>query len=98
MILVDICPADQFAAGHIKGAIETNAYPVKTDEEKALLAKQLPKIQGSTADVIILCPKGGGGAKNTFDFYKSKGVDTKRLMILENGVSGWPYEKEKTAK
>jgi rhodanese-related sulfurtransferase len=95
MILLDICPVEQFAKGHIPGAIETNAYPVDTDEQRERLAKVLPKIQASPDDVIILCPRGGGGAKKTFDFYKSKGVDPKRLIILEKGMDAWPFETEK---
>jgi rhodanese-related sulfurtransferase len=95
MILLDICPVEQFAKGHIPGAIETNAYPVDTDEQRGRLAKVLPQIQASKDDVIILCPRGGGGAKKTFDFYKNKGVDEKRLLILEKGMDTWPYETEK---
>ncbi|ROQ92096.1 rhodanese-like domain-containing protein [Desulfosoma caldarium] len=95
MIIVDICPAEQYAKGHIKGAIETNAYPVKTEAEKARLAELLPKIQSSTEDIIIVCPRGGGGAKKTVDFYKSKGVEESRLLILEKGMDAWPYETEK---
>jgi rhodanese-related sulfurtransferase len=38
MILLDICPVEQFAKGHIPGSIETNAYPVDTDEQRARLA------------------------------------------------------------
>jgi rhodanese-related sulfurtransferase len=95
MILIDICSVDQFAAGHIKGSIETNAYPVKTDAEKARLAKYLPQIKTASEDVIIVCPRGGGGAKNTFDFYKSNGVEEKRLLILEKGMEKWPYETER---
>lgn len=90
MILIDIQPAEQFAKGHIKGAIETNAFPVKTEEEKACLAEHLPLINGSADDVIILCPR-GGGAKGTYDFYKSSGVDANRLLILENGMEKWPF-------
>ncbi len=95
MILVDICPVEQFAKGHIPGAIETNAYPVDTEEQRERLAKLLPRIQSSADDVIILCPRGGGGAKKTVDFYTSKGVDPKRLLILEKGMDAWPYETEK---
>jgi len=95
MILLDICPVEQFAKGHIPGAIETNAYPVDTDEQRGRLAKVLPQIQASKDDVIILCPRGGGGAKKTFDFYKSKGVDPQRMLILEKGMDAWPYETEK---
>jgi rhodanese-related sulfurtransferase len=94
MILIDIQPAEQFAKGHISGSIETNAYPTKTEEEKVRLEKGMPKIAASSDEVIIVCPKGGGGAKNAYDFYKSKGVSEKRLLILENGISGWPYAKE----
>jgi len=63
MIIIDICPAEQFAKGHIKGSIETNAYPVKTDAERARLVELLPKIKASSEDVFIVCPKGGGGLK-----------------------------------
>jgi rhodanese-related sulfurtransferase len=94
MVLVDICVVEQFAKGHIPGSIETNAYPVETDEQRQNLAKVLPKIQESAGDVVIVCPRGGGGAKKTFDFYKSQGVDEKRLLILEKGMDKWPYETE----
>ncbi|HBG18080.1 MAG TPA: hypothetical protein DDY32_02030 [Desulfobulbaceae bacterium] len=94
MILVDICVLEQFAKGHIPDSIETNAYPVETEEQRQSLAKALPWIQASTDDIIIVCPRGGGGAKKTFEFYKSQGVDEKRLLILEKGMDKWPYETE----
>jgi rhodanese-related sulfurtransferase len=94
IILIDICPVDRFAQGHIPGSIETNAYPVKTDEEKARLDKVMSKIAASSDDVVVVCPSGAGGAKNTVDYYKSKGVPEKRLLILEKGMGGWPYERE----
>lgn len=37
MIIVDIQPADEFAKHHFEGSIETNAFPAKTDKEKARL-------------------------------------------------------------
>ena len=94
MVLVDICVVEQYAKGHIKGAIETNAYPVETDEQRQSLAKVLPKIQASKDDVVIICPRGGGGAKRAYEYYKTQGVDDKRLLILENGMDKWPYESE----
>jgi len=95
MIIVDICTKEQFAKGHVKGSIETNAYPVKTEEEKARLAEVLPKLKASADDIIVVCPKGGGGAKNTVDYYKANGIDEKRLLILEKGMTEWPYATEK---
>lgn len=94
MIILDICPAALFAQGYIKGSIETNAYPVKSEQEKQRLAKHLPTLQTSTEDIIIVCPRGGGGAKNTVDFYAAKGIAADRLLILEKGILKWPYETE----
>ena len=94
MILVDICTVEQFSKGHVASSIETNAYPVKTEPEKARLAKVLPTIQASAEDVVIVCPRGGGGAKNTVDFYKSQGVAEERLLILDKGMDNWPYDTQ----
>lgn len=91
MVIVDIQTAEDFAEEHFKGAIETNAYPVKSDDEKRRLDVSLEKIGASTEDVVIVCPRGGGGAKNTYDYLKSKGVEEKRLYILEKGSIGWPW-------
>ncbi len=63
LTIVDIQVADEYKAHHIKGSVETNAYPVKTDEEKALLQPLLETIQASDAPVVIVCPRGGGGAE-----------------------------------
>jgi rhodanese-related sulfurtransferase len=44
VILVDIQPAAEFEQQHLLGSIETNAFPAKTDEEKARPDKALPAI------------------------------------------------------
>lgn len=93
MVVVDIQPAAEFAQHHFKGAIETNAFPGKTDGEKQRLDKALPAIATGTADVVLVCPRGRGGAKNAYDYLKSKGVAEQRLFILEDGVAGWPYKE-----
>jgi rhodanese-related sulfurtransferase len=93
MVIVDICPPEEFAEGHIAGSIETNAYPTETAEERARLDRAMPAISASAAEVIIVCPGGGGGAKRSVDYYKSRGVDEKRLVILEKGLRKWPFEK-----
>ncbi len=91
LVLVDIQPAEDFGDQHFKGSIETNAFPAKSDEEKKRLDKALPKIQSSKGDVVIICPKGKGGAVNSYEYLKSKGVPESRLVILEGGIDGWPY-------
>ncbi|MHB1184099.1 MAG: rhodanese-like domain-containing protein [Desulfobulbia bacterium] len=91
VIMVDIQPAADFAKQHLPGSIETNAFPAKSDEEKARLDKALPAINGSKAQVIVLCPRGKSGAKNSYDYLQSKGVVENRLLILEGGIADWPF-------
>lgn len=91
VIMVDIQPAADFAKQHLPGSIETNAFPAKSDEEKGRLDKALPAINGSKAPVIVLCPRGKSGAKNSYDYLQSKGVVENRLQILEGGIADWPY-------
>jgi rhodanese-related sulfurtransferase len=91
VVIVDIQIPAEFAKRHFKGSLETNAYPVKSDEERQRLDATLAKINASKDDVVIVCPRGGGGAKNTYDYLKGKGVEEKRLFILEKGMEGWPH-------
>ncbi len=93
MIIVDIQPKEDFEKHHFKGSIETNAFPAKTDEEKKRLDSAIEKIKKTNDDVVIICPRGRSGATNTYEYIKSKGIDEKRLYILEGGISGWPYKE-----
>jgi len=92
VIIVDIQPAKEYEQHHFKGSIETNAFPAKTDEERARLDKAIEKAKASQDDVVIVCPRGRSGAQNTYDYMKSKGIEEKRLYILEGGVANWPYK------
>jgi len=90
--LVDIQVKEGFDKEHLKGALETTAYPVKTDAEKARLAKLLPTFQPDQK-VVIVCPRGAGGAERAYDYYKELGVKNENLVILTKGQEGWPREK-----
>jgi len=90
--LVDIQVKDGFNKEHLKGALETNAYPVKTDAEKESLAKLLPTFKPDQK-IVIVCPRGAGGAERAYDFYVDKGVKKENLVILTKGQEGWPREK-----
>lgn len=94
MILIDLRKAEQYAEGHIKGSIETDAVPVETEEQKARLIKLLPMLKASTEDIILICPKGDKNAKKTYALYKANGVDIHRMLIVENGMNQWPYATE----
>lgn len=93
VIIVDIQVPDEFQKHHFKNSIEPNAYPAKTDEEKKKLDGILPAVNSSRDDVVIVCSRGGGGAKNTYEYLKSKGVSESRMHIVEKGIEGWPYKE-----
>ncbi len=91
VILIDIQPAADFEKQHLPGAIETNAFPAKKDDEKKRLDKSLDAIKKSDALVVIICPRGGSGATNSYNYYLSQGIPEKRLTILKGGNDKWPF-------
>lgn len=93
MTIVDIQPAAEFREHHFKDSIETNAFPVKTEEERTRLDKAIPQLIKSADAVVVICPRGGKGAKGAYDHLKSKGIDEKRLYILEGGIQAWPHKE-----
>lgn len=90
--IIDIQVEEEFIGGHIDGVIATYAFPVKSKEEKAKLASATELVKNSTKKIIIVCPRGGGGAERTVEYLIENGINTDRIFILENGQSGWPYE------
>jgi len=89
--LVDIQVRDEFSAHHLPGALATYAYPVKSDEDRSRLEAVLTELQANSAAVVIVCPRGAGGAKRAYDHLLGQGVAAERLYILEKGQEGWPF-------
>jgi len=92
VVLVDIQEKEDFEEEHLKGAIATYAYPVKTDEERARLAALLPNIKDDQK-VVVICPRGGGGANRAYDFLLKSGVKQENLVTLTDGQYGWPRDQ-----
>lgn len=97
MKIVDIQTHDDFVSHHFTGSLETNAFPGKSSEDKKKLEKMLPRLTGGSEEIVVVCPRGGGGAKNTVDYLRENGIAEKRLIILKGGMQGWPY-RELTVK
>lgn len=92
MLIVDIQVEKEFKQHHVTGSIATFAYPVKSDEDQLKLNQAL-KIQKDTGKpVVIVCPRGAGGAKRTYDYLKANGINENDLSILKEGMAGWPYK------
>lgn len=93
IVLVDIQVEEAYNAHHIQGAVATYAYPVKSDEDKVKFESVLSDIHDVNSKVVIVCPRGAGGAERTYDYLLMEGVEQARLFILENGQEGWPYDE-----
>ena len=87
--IVDIQIEEEFARHHIKGAVPTYAYPVKSDSDRAKLDATVEQLKTNDDPVVVVCPRGAGGAKRTYDYLLQQGIADERLVILEHGQSGW---------
>lgn len=92
VVFVDIQEKDDFQEEHLKGAIATYSYPVQTKEEESKLLIALNSIK-SDDKVVVVCPKGGGGAERAYDVLLKNGIEKSRLYILTDGQYGWPRDK-----
>jgi len=92
-ILLDIQVEEEFDAHHINGALATYAYPVKSDEDKQKIDSLLETLEVSDQRIVVVCPRGGGGAERTVNYLLEKGILKDRLFILEEGQAGWPFEE-----
>ncbi len=97
VLLVDIQVKKDFAAHHIKGSLETNAYPVKSDVERRAIEPAVA-LAGDYEAVVIVCPRGKGGATRTYDYLKKQGVAESKLYILTGGMEKWPHKAWVAAK
>jgi rhodanese-related sulfurtransferase len=91
LILLDIQVEPEFGQHHIPAAVPTHAYPVKSEDERGRLDTLLPQLQANDDPIVIVCPRGEGGAKRTYDHLLGRGIAPERLVILEKGQAGWPY-------
>ena len=91
MVIVDIQVKNEYAQHHLPGVLATHAYPVKSDSDRDKLKSALALIKTNQLPVVVICPRGGGGAKRAYDYLAENGVEVERLKILEGGQQGWPY-------
>ena len=91
VIIVDIQVADEFAAHHFPNSIETNAFPVKTVAQQKRIDQAVTAYKATGHDIVVVCPRGGGGAKRCYSYLKSQGIPENKLTILQGGVAKWSY-------
>jgi len=93
MVRVDIQVKDEFSRHHFKDSIETNAFPVETEEQRKMIDQAVTAAKAAGTDVVVICPRGGGGAKRCYSYLKAQGIAEEKLFILEGGVDKWPHKE-----
>lgn len=93
VLIVDIQVEKEFKQHYLPGSIATYAYPVKTETERKQIDKAIQMYHETGNDVVVVCPRGKGGAKRCYDYMKANNVPSEKLSILEKGIDGWPYKE-----
>lgn len=91
MSLIDIQVEDEFIQHHISGAVATHAFPVKSPSDRIKLDTSIAALKTNQNIAVIVCPRGGGGAKRAYDYLTESGISNDRVLILTKGQSAWPY-------
>lgn len=90
VLLFDIQVEEEWQEHRIIGSIPTYSYPVESEADLAKIEPVLPDLAGD-APVVVVCPRGGGGAERAYDYLKENGIAEDRLLILEKGMAKWPF-------
>jgi len=53
------------------------------------LDQVIEEIKGNNDPVVVVCPRGAGGAKRTYYYLLQQGISPERLFILDKGQEGW---------
>jgi rhodanese-related sulfurtransferase len=93
LLILDIQVKEDFAKHHLPGSTATYAYPVKTEAERAALDTVIAAQRETDRQVVIVCPRGKGGAKRSYDYMLSQNIPAEKITILEKGMAGWPYSE-----
>ncbi len=91
MTLVDIQVEKEFKQHHIIDAVATYAYPVKSTADRDKMAVAVAALQHNSNLAVVVCPRGGGGAKRAYDHLVNSGIAEERVYILTAGQAQWPY-------
>ena len=88
--IVDIQKKNDYLRHHFSGTTPTDAYPVKTEQDRQRLAPVITLMKKSSEPVVIVGPRGTRAARRAYAYLLEQGIAARRLAILEHGVRGWP--------
>ncbi|QJT09706.1 rhodanese-like domain-containing protein [Oceanidesulfovibrio marinus] len=92
MHIVDIQVEEEFDDHHLADAMATYSYPVKSQEDTDKIDVIIDELKADTTPVVVVCPRGKGGAERCYNYLAKQGVEEERIFILEGGQGGWPFD------
>ena len=93
VVIADIQKSQEFKKHYFYAAIETSAYPVKTDADKRLLDKVVDMYEKTGYPIVIVGPRGGSPSKGAYQYLLEQDVPGNEIFILEGGIRDWPYKE-----
>lgn len=95
-LIVDVRVADDYAAGHIPGAVSIDMDAAKNgDYEAGVAAMKLGLLEatgsvtGGDKTLVLVCYSGAKYAQASTDVLAAIGADMDNVLTLEGGFNGW---------
>ncbi|RUM38511.1 MAG: hypothetical protein DSY57_02480 [Desulfobulbus sp.] len=88
--MVDIQKKNDYLRHHFYGALPTNAYPVRSGQDRDRLKTILAEIRKTRNPIVIIGPRGSRAAKRAYAYLLQQGIAPERLAVLKKGIRGWP--------
>ncbi len=93
LVIADIQKPNEFKKHHFYSAIETAAYPVKSNASQQRLDKVVNMYEKTGNPIIIVGPRGSSASKRAYQYLLDQDVDEDELFILKGGIKDWPYKE-----
>jgi len=93
IVIADIQKSNNFRKHHFYAAVETDAYPVKTDSQRKQLEKIIAMFEKTGNPIVIVGPRGTSGAKRACEYLLDQDIPQEKIFILEGGIKAWPYKE-----
>jgi len=93
LVIADIQKPGEFKKHHFYSAIETAAYPVKTEARRQRLDKVVEMYEKTGNPIVIVGPRGTSASKRAYQYLLDQDVDEDEIFILKGGIKDWPYKE-----
>lgn len=85
MAIVTTQTEEEYSSGHLKAAYPTFSRPLKAQSDFEKLYPFMELVKESDSDIVIICPRGRGGAEIPYRYFVEHGIAEDRLLILKDG-------------